>query len=153
MTGLKLLALDEDDLAIVSTYTQDSVFKVTDLAYEPSGRQFSLEANRFVWERPETGKEPNERRRALLVFKRVENVRSQGFNRADREKVLSLLALRFTKNGDGPEGTLELTLSGGGGIALDVECIEVLLADIGGAWETATRPRHPGEDRSDPAKG
>jgi hypothetical protein len=38
---------------------------------------------------------------------------------------------------------VELLLSGGGTIALDVECIEVALADIGGAWETATRPRHP----------
>ncbi|WP_234893327.1 DUF2948 family protein, partial [Agrobacterium vitis] len=29
-------------------------------------------------------------------------------------------------------------------IALDVECIEVQLADTGGAWETTSRPRHPG---------
>ena len=30
-----------------------------------------------------------------------------------------------------------------GTIALDVECIEAQLADVGGAWETAHKPRHP----------
>lgn len=146
MTGLRLLALDEDDLDVVSAHVQDSVFKIADMAFEPANGQFSLQANRFVWENKATKGQPEERRRALAVFKRVRRVRSQGFNRADREKVLSLLALRFTRDGEGPEGTLELTLSGGAGIALDVECIEVLLADIGGAWETAFRPQHPGNE-------
>jgi hypothetical protein len=58
--------------------------------------------------------------------------------------VLSLLAIRFEQKGEGPEGSIEVDLAGGATIALDVECIEVQLADIGGAWETASKPRHPG---------
>ena len=38
---------------------------------------------------------------------------------------------------------MELALSGGGTIALDVECIEAQLTDVSGAWETATKPHHP----------
>jgi hypothetical protein len=56
--------------------------------------------------------------------------------------LLFLLALRFEKKGEGPEGTIELSLSGTASIALDVECIEVQLADIGGAWEASSKPRH-----------
>ena len=49
----------------------------------------------------------------------------------------------FAQKGEGPEGTLELVLSGNASIALDVECVEVQLADTGGAWETSLKPRHP----------
>lgn len=143
MTDLKLLALDGDDLAVVSAHMQDAVFKVGDMAYAPRGGQFSVAANRFDWELSERKGKPYERHRAALVFKRVQAVRTSGIDRRRRDDVLSLLAIRFTPNGEGPEGTIELSLAGTASVALDVECIEVQLADIGGAWETANLPRHP----------
>jgi hypothetical protein len=146
MTGLKLLALDSEDLSVISTHMQDSVFKPADVAFEARHSQFSLSANRFVWENTTDKSKPLERRRSLLVFKRVLAVRSQGVNRTNPDQVLSLLAIRFVQKADGPDGTVEFTFSGGGAIALDVECIEAQLADIGGAWETASRPDHSGEE-------
>jgi hypothetical protein len=143
MTELKLLALDTDDLGIISAHMQDAVFKVGDVRWSPSEKNFSLAANRFVWEEAGKRRKGFERRRAGLVLKRVEAVRSSGIDRNRKDDVLSLLAVTFTQKGDGPEGTVELVLSGKATIALDVECIEVALADIGGAWETASRPRHP----------
>ena len=143
MTELKLLALDTDDLGIVSAHMQDAVFKLSDVQWSASEKIFSLAANRFDWEKAGEKKKGFERHRAVLVLKRVEAVRSTGIDRNRKDDVLSLLAVRFTPKGEGPDGTVELMLSGGGTIALDVECIEVALADIGGAWETATRPRHP----------
>ncbi|MEZ2132225.1 MULTISPECIES: DUF2948 family protein [unclassified Sinorhizobium] len=143
MTDLRLVALDSEDLAVLSAHMQDSVFKVGDLAWSPRDRQFSLVANRFVWEDAEKKRKPFERHRAALVFKRVLTVRSTGVDRNNADEVLSLLAIRFDQKGEGPEGTLELTLAGTASIALDVECIEVQLADIGGAWETTSKPRHP----------
>ncbi|MGM4908296.1 DUF2948 family protein [Rhizobium sp. 768_B6_N1_8] len=144
MTDLKLVALDSEDLAVISAHIQDSVLKVADIDWLPRDKQFSLAANRFVWEEAARKRKGFERRRAALVFKRVLSVRSIGIDRARRDDVLSLLALRFEQKGEGPEGTLELSLSGTASIALDVECIEVQLADIGGAWETTSKPRHPG---------
>ena len=143
MSGLKLLALDTEDLSVISTHMQDSVFKLKDASFEPKHGQFSLSANRFVWE--EAGKKgtPPERCRSVLVLKRVSSVRSHNVNRMDKEQVLSLLAIRFEQKQDGPDGTVELTLSGGGAIALDVECIEAQLVDVSGAWETAAKPHHP----------
>ena len=142
MTELKLVALDDEDLAIISAHMQDSVFKVGDIDWSPRDAQFALAVNRFVWEGAERKRKGFERRRAALVFKRVLAVRSLGIDRGKRDEVLSLLALRFERKGEGPEGTIELSLSGTASIALDVECIEVQLADIGGAWEASSKPRH-----------
>lgn len=144
MTDLKLVALDSEDLAVVSAHMQDSVFKVADIAWSPREEQFSIAANRFVWEDAGKKRKGFERRRAALAFKRVLAVRSVGIDRDNRDEVLSLLAVRFEQKGDGPDGTIELALAGTATIALDVECIEVQLADIGGAWETGSKPRHPG---------
>ena len=141
---LKLLALDDEDLAVVSAHMQDAVFKCGDLQYWPSKKQFALAANRFAWEETEAGDKPFERRRAALVFKQVKGVKSIGFDRDNTESVQSLLAVTYEKDGDGPDGAIELVLAGGGSILLDVECIEVQLADTGGAWETKLKPRHPG---------
>jgi hypothetical protein len=144
MTDLKLVALDGEDLAVVSAHMQDSVFKVADIAWSPRDAQFSIAANRFVWEEAGRKRKGFERRRTALAFKRVLAVRSTGIDRKNRDDVLSLLTVRFETKGEGPEGTIELALAGAATIVFDVECIEVQLADIGGAWETASKPRHPG---------
>lgn len=121
MSGLKLLALDTEDLSVISTHMQDSVFKLKDVAFEAKQGQFTLSANRFVWESANKKNLPPERCRSVVFLKRVSAVRSHGINRSDKEQVLS----------------------GGGAIALDVECIEAQLTDVSGAWETAAKPHHP----------
>lgn len=143
MSGLKLLALDAEDLSIISTHMQDSVFKLKDVSFDKKYGQLLLSGNRFVWESGTKKGHTPERCRSVLALKRVGNVRSHGFNRDNKEQVLSLLAVQFTQNGEGPDGTIELVLSGGGAIALDVECIEAQLTDVSGGWDTASRPQHP----------
>lgn len=142
MSDLRLLAMDKDDLDIVSAHMQDSVFKAPDIAWDAKRQQFSVAVNRFVWEKSDRRAKGHERRRALLVFKRVQAVRSIGVSRGNDEVVHALLAVRFEQNGEGPDGTIELTLAGDAAISLDVECIEAQLADTGGAWETTNRPDH-----------
>jgi hypothetical protein len=142
MSELKLLALDSDDLAVISAHIQDSVFKLSDVRYEAKRGQFALQFNRFVWENSASTQGQNARCRAGLCIKRVEAVRSTGINRQETDKVHSLLALQFTQKDDGPNGTLELILSGNGIIALDVECVEAQFADVSGAWETQSKPEH-----------
>ncbi|MCD2173978.1 DUF2948 family protein [Rhizobium sp. C4] len=142
MSGLKLLALDEEDLDIVSAHMQDSVFKVAECAFDARTMQFSMTANRFVWETASERGRPFERRKAALVFKRVSAVKSTGVDRKNKDAVLDLLAIRFEKRGEGPDGVIELMLAGGGVVQLDVECIEAQLADVGGAWETKSKPQH-----------
>ena len=142
MHELKLLALDEEDLDIVSAHMQDAVFKTADLEYDGKHGLFAIKANRFVWEKAVERGQSYERRRSALVFKRVRAVRSVGFDRKNGEAVLDLLAIQFEKAADGPEGTIELLLAGDGAVRLEVECIEVQLTDMAGAWEANARPEH-----------
>lgn len=141
---LKLLALDEEDLRVVSAHVQDAVAKVGDIDYAPARRHFALAMNRFAWEAGGGGglfRRHRERRRAVLSFSRVLSVQTAGIGRDKPEDVLSLLAIRFTQ-AEAPAGTVELVFSGEATIRLAVECIEARLSDLGGAWEAASRPAH-----------
>jgi hypothetical protein len=141
---LKLLALDDEDLTVISAHMQDAVFRIADVEFRPRQKHLTIAANRFAWEASERAAKGFERNRAALSFKQVNTVRSIGVDRSAPDKVLSLLAVLYEKDGDGPEGSIELVLAGGGSILLGVDCIEVQLADTGGTWETTLKPRHPG---------
>ncbi|RAZ87523.1 DUF2948 domain-containing protein [Mesorhizobium hawassense] len=144
MAALKLIALDDQDLSIVSAHVQDAVMKVSDLEYLPAAKRFVLTMNRFVWE-AKSGlfRQHNERRQAVLHFDRVLGAKTNGIPRDKPAEVLSLLAVSFIAISK-PAGIVELVFSGGGTIMLDVECIEARLADIGGSWEATSRPAHRG---------
>ncbi len=142
MAALKLLALDEDDLKVVSAHVQDAVTKVGDLQFLPAAKRFVMPMNRFAWE-AKSGflRRHNERRQAVLHFDRVLGAKTSGIRRDKPDEVLSLLALSFVPI-NAPAGLVELIFSGGGTIMLDVECIEARLADVGGAWRAVARPVH-----------
>ncbi|HEX9905739.1 MAG TPA: DUF2948 family protein, partial [Propylenella sp.] len=43
---LRLIALDEEDLAVISTHVQDAIVRVGDLAFRPAEQRFALAMNR-----------------------------------------------------------------------------------------------------------
>ena len=142
MDALKLLALDEEDLGVVSAHVQDAVMKTGDLEYLPARQRFVLPMNRFAWEvKSGLFRQRNERRQSVLHFDRVLGAKTSGIARDRPEEVLSLLAISFVPL-QAPAGLVELIFSGGGAIMLDVECIEARLADLGGAWQATSRPLH-----------
>lgn len=143
MNLLKLIALDTDDLAVISAHVQDAVTKVGDIGFKPAEKRFLLPMHRFAWEAGTArfSKPHNERRNSVLDFSRVLSVKVSGIDRDKKQDVLSLLAVKFEEN-DAPAGHVDLLFSGGGAIRLEVECIEARLADLGGAWEAASRPQH-----------
>ena len=140
MAQLKLMALDGDDLQVISSCCQDAVLKVGDLEYLSTLNQFTLSLNRFAWEQDGKSKTP-ERRKSVLHFARVNHVRVSGIDRTDKEMVLSLLAVLF-EPGEEPGGEVELVFAGDGAIRLTVECIEAQLSDLPAAWEAQGRPSH-----------
>ncbi|MBZ9846830.1 DUF2948 family protein [Mesorhizobium sp. CA14] len=144
MAALKLIALDDQDLSIVSAHVQDAVMKVSDLEYLPAAKRFVLTMNRFVWEaKSSLFRQHNERRQSVLHFDRVLGAKTSGIPRDKPAEVLSLLAVSFIAISK-PAGIVELVFSGGGTIMLDVECVEARLADVGGSWEATSRPVHRG---------
>lgn len=145
MTGddrLRLIALDDEDLAILSAHVQDAVLKVGEMSWMPAEKRFVMPMNRFAWEQErKSRRREHQRRRAALHFARVENIRSTGFDREAKEQVLELLAVRFQPV-DLPSGDILLDFAGGATVALRVECLEAQLADLGPAWSTPLAPRH-----------
>lgn len=142
MEPLKLIAMDEEDLAVVSACVQDAVAKLSDLEFLAAEKRFVIAMNRFAWE---TGKpafrRKYQRRRSVLHFERVMRVATSGIDRSQTDEVLSLLAIEFVP-AEPPAGDVNLIFSGGAAIRLTVECIEARLSDLGPAWETGLRPVH-----------
>lgn len=138
MTGeLRLMAMDEDDLAVLSAHTQDAVLHVGDMLYQPKERRFILALHRFDWVRAEA----HLRVQAGLHFEHVRKAALHGFCQDRPEDILNLLSIAFVP-GDAPSGEIILTFSGGCAVKLDVECIEAQLADLGPRWPCKHAPEH-----------
>jgi hypothetical protein len=138
--SLKLLALDDDDLAVLSANTQDAIIRVADMAYLPRSQRFALVMARFDWEGALVRR--CERRQAGLRFERVTKVVRSGLRQDQPEAVLNLLSLSF-EPGALPSGFIRLTFSGGAVIRLEVECIEAEMHDLGPRWPARAMPGHP----------
>ncbi|HWV01309.1 MAG TPA: DUF2948 family protein [Devosia sp.] len=138
MPDLKLLALDSEDLDVISATTQDAVVRVGDMGFAKGDRRFALLMNRFAWEE---GGKTRQRRRAALHFDRVNDVKVSGIDTNSIEGVLELLAIRFTVTDD-PAGHVDLDFAGGGTIRLTVECLEARMQDLGAAWAARATPEH-----------
>ena len=137
MAQLKLMAVDDEDLKVLSSYCQDSVLKIGEMTYFPSARKFALSRNRYGWEMNEA----THRHKSMLEFSRVNSVKVQGIDPTQKDVVVSLLAILF-ETGESPGGTIELVFAGDGAIRLDVECIEAILSDLPAAWKAQSRPHH-----------
>jgi len=139
MDLLRLVALDQEDLAIVSAHLQDAIVRVGDIAYLPKEQRFAIVGRRFDWE---AGPKDAPRRRLTgLHFERVTAVRVRGIDPAKQDAILELLAITFEER-DTPSGTATLFFADGGAIQVDVECIELQMKDLGPVWEAESRPAH-----------
>jgi len=84
MADLKLIALDADDLAVISAHLQDAVLQVGDIAYLPKDKRFAAITNRFDWfnalQDGKSEKAEFARRRTALRFERVLSAQVQGIH-------------------------------------------------------------------------
>jgi Protein of unknown function (DUF2948) len=141
MDPVKFVALDRDDLEVVSTHLQDALVKVADIMWRPQEKRLLLTLDRFDWLAAETMSPELRRCRAALRFERVAACKCRSVNPHGKDDVLNLLAVEFCET-DPPAGYVTLTFSGGGKLRLDVECLEAELADLGPSWPAAARPIH-----------
>lgn len=140
MTDLKLIALDAEDLDVISATTQDAIVRTAEMGYAKGDRRFALLMNRFAWEDGQGGK-TGIRKRAALHFDHVTAARCAGFDPAAPEGTLELLTIRFTET-ESPSGHIDLTFAGGGTVRLEVDVLEARLADLGAAWAAKAKPEH-----------
>ena len=142
---LKLVALDRDDIEVISAHVQDALVRVADILWQAREHRFVMALNRFDWisaADAKAGVKRDYRRcRTALRFERVLSCKCRDLDQNDKDAQLNLLAVEFEQR-DPPAGVVTLTFSGGGVIRLDVECLEAELADLGEVFVADGCPNH-----------
>lgn len=144
---LKLIALDADDLAVISTHVQDARVQSSDIIWRQGEKRLVVGMSRRDWEQTLEGEAEPRWLVSALRFDRVLACKSRNIDLATPEAVLDLVGIEFhPRDGrDGePSGSALLLFAQGGAIRLDVECLECELTDLG-ADELGTGLRVEGE--------
>ena len=127
---LKLIALDADDLAVISAHVQDACVQTGDIIWRQGEKRLVVGMNRLDWEQTLTGETSPRRLISALRFDRVLACKSRDIDLGTPEAALELLGIEFHP-GEPPGGSAVLMFSQGGALRLDVECLECELADLG----------------------
>ncbi|MAP94826.1 MAG: hypothetical protein CMK07_07740 [Ponticaulis sp.] len=145
-SSLRLMAVNKDDLSVLSAACQDGVCKPSDLVYEGRQRRFRIEFNRFRWEAgAESQKGANQRVRSVLSFEDVTGVKVRGLPAKPSDVVLSVLSLDWVDDDEPPGGEVRILFAGDGELVIAADCLDATLLDISEPWKTRNRPEH--EDR------
>jgi hypothetical protein len=126
----KLIALDADDLAVISAHVQDAVVAVGDIIWRQAEKRLVVGMNRLDWDQTVGGDMTPRRLISALRFDRVLACKSRDIDLDTPDLALELLGIEFHPT-DVPGGSAVLLFAGGGALRLDVECLEVELADLG----------------------
>ena len=127
---LKLIALDAEDLAVISTHVQDARVRTSDIVWRQTEKRLIVGMNRLDWEQTLSGRTEPRRLIAALRFDRVLACKSRNIDLGQPDKALELHGIEFHDT-DHPGGSALLMFAEGGAIRLDVECLECELTDLG----------------------
>ena len=145
---LKLMALDADDLTVLSALMQDAITRGGEMRYLERERAFVLVGDRLA---REAGEERSgllkrttarQRRRTALDLRRVSGVKLRGLDPRADDEPLVLLAVTFEEADRGAGGSVTLAFAGGATVRCDVETVEARLTDLGPAWKSEASPDH-----------
>ncbi|MEA2939771.1 MAG: hypothetical protein QOD09_300 [Bradyrhizobium sp.] len=127
---LKLIALDADDLAVISAHVQDARVQTSDIIWRQDEKRLVIGMSRLDWEQTLAGETASRRLISALRFDRVLACKSRQIDLAAPETALELVGIEFHP-GDQPSGSAILHFSHGGALRLDLECLECELTDLG----------------------
>ena len=128
--NLKLIALDADDLAVISTHVQDARVQISDIVWRQGEKRLVIGMNRLDWEQTLAGQTTPRRLVAALRFDRVLACKSRNIDLAERNRVLELVGIEFHPT-EAPGGSALLIFAQGAALRLDLECLECELTDLG----------------------
>ena len=140
--NLKLIGKNQEDLKVISAYSQDSIVAVKDMIFLEKNKIFVMIINRFMWEDIEKGiYRQSKRIRCALKFEGILKVKSKKINQKNKNKRLECLAIKcneiLSSNYE-----INFFFSGGSIITLISECIEVVMHDLGLSWNVQHSPKH-----------
>ena len=140
--NLKLIGKSQEDLKVISAYSQDSIVTVRDIIFLEKNKIFVMIINRFMWEDIEKGTHKQSKRiRCAIKFEGILKVKSKKINQKNRNKRLECLAINcneiLSKNYE-----ITFFFVGGGIINLISESNEVVMNDLGESWNVNYIPKH-----------
>ena len=119
----KLIANDQQGLALISALLNSSKVKVSDMKYLASNKIFLLSARRSNIEDDKNSKEVN----SICRVDYVSKVKSKNIDQNNENLTLELLAIDYLKNKDNFE--INLIFKNNAHIALSAEIIDITLED------------------------
>ena len=141
-TNLKLIGKNQEDLKIISAYSQDSIVSVKYMVFLKENRTFVMIANRYMWEDIEKGVfRQNRRIRCAIKFEEVLAVKSKNINQKNKNKPLECLTIECNLITDN-NYDIKIFFSGDSVITLVSEAIEVVMHDLGKPWNVKHVPIH-----------
>jgi len=142
VNNLKLIGKNQNDLKVISAYSQDSVVTVKDMVFLKKNKIFIMIINRFMWEDAEKGIfRENKRIRSAIKFEEILNVKAKNINQKNKNKPLECLTIesRLIEN---ENYEINIFFAGGAMITLISETIEVIMHDLGKPWKARYVPKH-----------
>ena len=119
----KLIANDQQGLALISALLNSSKVKVSDMKYLASNKIFLLSARRSNIEDEKNSKEVN----SICRIDYVSKVKSKNIDQKNENLTLELLAIDYLKNKENFE--INLIFKNNAHIALSAEIIDITLED------------------------
>src|SRR5215216_2965288 len=92
---LKLIALDADDLAVISAHVQDARVEVSDIIWRQDEKRLVIGMNRLDWEQTLSGNTSPHRWVAALRFDRVLACKSRNIDLQAPGTALDLVGIEF----------------------------------------------------------
>ena len=126
---LKLIALDAEDLAVISAHVQDARVQTSDIVWRQGEKRLVIGMSRLDWEQTLAGQTAPRRLEAALRFDRVLACRSRNIDPTTPEAILDLVGIEFSE-GAAPGGSALLLFSQGAALRLELECLECELTDL-----------------------
>ena len=140
--NLKLIGKNQNDLKVISAYSQDSIVTVKDMVFLKKNKIFIMIINRFMWEDVEKGIfRENKRIRCAIKFEEVLNAKAKNINQNKKNKLLECLTIE-SRLVEGENYEINIFFAGGATITLVSETIEVIMHDLSKPWKVKHVPKH-----------
>ena len=140
--NLKLMGNNHEDLKVISAYIQDSLVTIKNIVFLKKNRIFIMIIDRFMWENIDKDTLSEKKRiRSAIKFDEVLKVKSKEINQKNLNKRFEFLAIKSRKILDN-NYEVKIFFSGGSVITLILESIEIVMHDLGEAWNVKHIPTH-----------
>ena len=136
---LKIKAIDQKDLSILSSLCQDGIFSVDEIAYLKEEKKLVATFTRFCWElKNSPGYKKNVHFRVVSGLQ-IDNVLKINYNNIwdiNNNDFFNLLSITYKNN------YITFNFSLNGSIDIKVKNINILLDDLDIPWPTVKKPMH-----------